>query len=243
MMNHAAFADSHAGSREAACKQRDTMTTTMTMTMTKRVLACTLATLMGLGASLAQAQGIKAPDVLIKEVSVDVLDAVKADKSIRAGDVPKVITLVDAKVMPHVNFQKMTALAVGGRYWNQATPEQKKRLQDEFKTLLVRAYSGALAQVKDQSVRMKPARAMADDAKTTIVKTEVIGGGDPLQLDYQLEKTDAGWKIIDVYVAGVSLAQSNQNSFSQELGASGIDGLIAKLTQLNKSAASGAAKS
>lgn len=188
-------------------------------------------------AGLVQAQAVKAPDVLIKEVSVEVLDTIKSDKSIQAGDVPKVIALVDAKVMPYVNFQKMTALAVGGRYWNQATPEQKKRLQEEFKTLLVRAYSGALAQVKDQTVRLKPARAMPDDAKTTIVKTEVLGKGDPLQLDYQLEKTDSGWKIIDVYVAGVSLAQSNQNSFSQELGASGIDGLIAKLTQLNKTAA------
>jgi phospholipid transport system substrate-binding protein len=188
-------------------------------------------------AGLVQALAVKAPDVLIKEVSVEVLDTIKSDKSIQAGDVPKVIALVDAKVMPYVNFQKMTALAVGGRYWNQATPEQKKRLQDEFKTLLVRAYSGALAQVKDQTVRLKPARAMPDDAKTTIVKTEVLGKGDPLQLDYQLEKTDSGWKIIDVYVAGVSLAQSNQNSFSQELGASGIDGLIAKLTQLNKTAA------
>ena len=194
---------------------------------------------MGIVSTQAQAQAVKAPEVLIEEVSVDVLNAVKADKSIQAGDVTKVIALVDAKVMPYVNFQKMTALAVGGRFWNQATPEQKKRLQEEFKTLLVRAYSGALAQVKDQTVRMKPSRQMADGAKTTIVKTEVLGKGDPLQLDYQLEKTDAGWKIIDVYVAGVSLAQSNQNSFSQELGASGIDGLIGKLTQLNKNAAGG----
>ena len=207
--------------------------------LSKRIFSGLLAMVAVFGLGLAQAQAVKTPEVLIEEVSVDVLNAVKADKSIQAGDVGKVIALVDAKVMPYVNFQKMTALAVGGRFWNQATPEQKKRLQEEFKTLLVRAYSGALAQVKDQTVRMKPSRQMADGAKTTIVKTEVLGKGDPLQLDYQLEKTDAGWKIIDVYVAGVSLAQSNQNSFSQELGASGIDGLIGKLTQLNKNAAGG----
>ena len=211
--------------------------------ISKRIFSGLLAVVAGLGMGFAQAQAVKAPEVLIQEVSVDVLEAVKADKSIQAGDVTKVIALVDAKVMPYVNFQKMTALAVGGRFWNQATPEQKKRLQEEFKTLLVRAYSGALAQVKDQTVRMKPSRPMADGAKTTIVKTEVLGKADPLQLDYQLEKTDTGWKIIDVYVAGVSLAQSNQNSFSQELGASGIDGLIAKLSQLNKNAASGGSKS
>ncbi len=211
--------------------------------LSKRIFSGLLAVVAALGMGIvstqAQAQAVKAPEVLIEEVSVDVLSAVKADKSIQAGDVSKVIALVDAKVMPYVNFQKMTALAVGGRFWNQATPEQKKRLQEEFKTLLVRAYSGALAQVKDQTVRMKPSRPMAEGAKTTIVKTEVLGKGDPLQLDYQLEKTDAGWKIIDVYVAAVSLAQSNQNSFSQELGANGIDGLIAKLTQLNKNAGSG----
>ena len=211
--------------------------------ISKRIFSGLLAVVAGLGMGFAQAQAVKAPEVLIQEVSVDVLEAVKADKSIQAGDVTKVIALVDAKVMPYVNFQKMTALAVGGRFWNQATPEQKKRLQDEFKTLLVRAYSGALAQVKDQTVRMKPMRPMADGAKTTIVKTEVLGKADPLQLDYQLEKTDTGWKIIDVYVAGVSLAQSNQNSFSQELGTSGIDGLIAKLTQLNKNAGASASKS
>ncbi|MEO6410744.1 MAG: ABC transporter substrate-binding protein [Burkholderiaceae bacterium] len=213
--------------------------------ISKRTFSGLLAVVAVLGMSMghAWAQAVKAPETLIEEVSVDVLNAVKADKSIQAGDVAKVIVLVDAKVMPHVNFQKMTALAVGGRYWNQATPEQKKRLQEEFKTLLVRAYSGALAQVKDQTVRLKPSRPMAEGAKTTIVKTEVLGKGDPLQLDYQLEKTDAGWKIIDVYVAGVSLAQSNQNSFSQELGASGIDGLISKLGQLNKNAASGGSKS
>lgn len=183
-----------------------------------------------------QAQEVKSPDVLIKEVSVDVLDAVKADKSIQAGDVQKVIALVDAKVMPHVNFQRMTSSAVG-RYWRQATPEQQKRLQDEFKTLLVRTYSGALAQVKDQSVQIKPMRSGPGDTEV-VVKTEVRGKGDPIQLDYRLEKSATSWKIYDVNVLGVWLVENYRNSFAQEIGANGIDGLIGKLAERNKAAAS-----
>ena len=193
----------------------------------------TAALLLGVGTAQA-ADAVKAPDQLIKEVSTDVLDAVKADKSIQAGDVQKVIALVDAKVMPYVNFQRMTASAVG-RYWRQATPEQQKRLQEEFKTLLVRTYSGALAQVKDQTVQLKPMRAGPDD-KDVVVRTEVRGKGDPIQLDYRLEKRDDGWKIYDVNVLGVWLVQNYTSSFAQEIGANGIDGLIAKLVERNKSA-------
>ncbi len=193
----------------------------------------TVALLWGVGTAQA-ADAVKAPDQLIKEVSTDVLDAVKADKTIQAGDVQKVIALVDAKVMPHVNFQRMTASAVG-RYWRQATPEQQKRLQEEFKTLLVRTYSGALAQVKDQTVQLKPMRAGPDD-KDVVVKTEVRGKGDPIQLDYRLEKRDDGWKIYDVNVLGVWLVQNYTSSFAQEIGANGIDGLIAKLAERNKAA-------
>ena len=201
----------------------------------KRIVSwLSMASLVVAGAA-AQAQDVKAPDVLIKEVSVDVLEAVKADTSIKAGDVQKVIALVDAKVMPHVNFQRMTAAAVG-RYWRQATPEQQKGLQDQFKILLVRTYSGALAQVKDQTVQLKPMRSSPED-KEVVVKTEVRGKGDPLQLDYRLEKGDAGWKIYDVNVLGVWLVENYKNSFAQEIGANGIDGLIAKLTERNKAAA------
>src|SRR5204863_2486370 len=127
--------------------------------------------LLSMGCTVSQAQASKAPDALIKEVSTDVLDSVRADKSIKQGDVTKVIALVDAKVMPHVDFQRMTASAVG-RYWRQATPDQQKRLQDEFKILLVRTYSGALAQVKDQTVQLKPMRGSAADPEV-VVKTEV----------------------------------------------------------------------
>ena len=204
------------------------------MNAIRRLMLAPLAAAALLGAAMSQAQTIKAPDTLIKEVSIDVIEAVKADKSIQAGDVQKVIALVDAKVMPYVNFQRMTASAVG-RHWRQATPEQQKNLQDEFKVLLVRTYSGALAQVKDQSVQIKPIRGNADDTEV-VVRTEVRGKGDPIQLDYRLEKSADGWRIYDVNVLGVWLVENYRNSFAQEIGANGIDGLIAKLADRNKAA-------
>jgi phospholipid transport system substrate-binding protein len=171
-----------------------------------------------------------------------VLDAVKADKTVRAGDIRKVIALVDQKVLPYVNFERMTASAVG-RYWRQASPEQQKRLQEEFKLLLVRTYSGALAQVSsEQTVELKPMRSAAGDAEV-VVRTEIRGKGDPIQLDYRLEKDGASWKIYDVNVLGVWLVENYRNSFAQEIGSNGIDGLIAKLAERNKAAAAGGTKS
>ena len=175
------------------------------------------------------------PDALIARLSNDVLQSIKADPSIKSGDVQKVIALVDTKVMPHVNFQRMTASAVG-RHWREATPEQKKRLQNEFKTLLVRTYSGALNQVDDQKVQIKPIRSEAND-KEVIVRTEVRGKGDPVQLDYRMEQSGDSWKIYDVNVLGVWLVQNYRNSFAQEIGANGVEGLIAKLAERNKSPA------
>lgn len=205
----------------------------------KRIVPWLSAALLTVGCALAQAQAGKAPDALIKEVSTDVLESVRADKSIKQGDVQKVIALVDSKVMPHVDFQRMTASAAG-RHWRQATPEQQKRLQDEFKVLLVRTYSGALAQVQDQTVELKPMRSAPTDTEV-VVRTEVKGRGDPIQLDYRLEQTPGGWKIYDVNVLGVWLVESYRNMFAQEIGVSGIDGLITKLAARNKSA--GGAKS
>jgi phospholipid transport system substrate-binding protein len=196
------------------------------------LLIVSMALLSAAGAARAQAQR---PDALIKQVSTEVLESVKADKSIKSGDLHKIVALVDQKVMPHVNFQRMTSSAVG-RYWRQATPEQQKRLQDEFKILLVRTYSGALAQVKDQTVQLKPMRGGAGDAEV-VVKTEIRGQGDPVQLDYRLEKSGDGWKIYDVNVMGVWLVENYRNSFAQEIGANGIDGLIGKLAERNKNAA------
>lgn len=185
-----------------------------------------------LAPGLAAAQ--QTPDGLIKQLSDEVINTVKSDKAIQAGDVQRILTLVDAKVLPHVNFQRMTASAVG-RYWRQATPEQKARLQDEFKVLLVRTYSGALTEVKDQSVQLKPTRFSPQDTEV-VVRSEVRGSGQPIQLDYRLEKSDNGWKIYDVNVMGVWLVEQYRSSFAQEISAGGIDALIAKLAERNKAA-------
>ena len=190
---------------------------------------------MTLAIGLSQAAAATAPDALIKQVSTEVIDTVKSDKAIQAGDVAKIIALVDTKVMPHVNFQRMTASAVG-RHWRAATPEQQKRLQDEFKILIVRTYAGALTQVKDQTVQLKPLRAAAEDTEV-VVRTEVKGKGDAIQLDYRLEKSGSDWKIYDVNVLGVWLVEQYKSSFAQEIGNVGIDGLITKLTERNKAAA------
>ena len=182
----------------------------------------------------------EAPDALIKRVSTEVIDAIKADKSAQGGDMTKVLSVVESQIMPNVNFTRMTASAVG-RTWRQASPEQKKRLQDEFKTLLIRTYSGALAQVKEQAISMKPLRAAAADTEV-IVRTEVLGRGDPIQLDYRMEKVASGWKIYDLNVLGVWLVETYRTQFAQEINAKGIDGLIASLAQRNKTNA-GSSKS
>jgi phospholipid transport system substrate-binding protein len=177
----------------------------------------------------------EAPDALIKRLSVDVLDTLKADKSIKAGDISRVVALVDARILPNVNFQRMTASAVGPA-WRQATPEQQKRLQEEFKILLVRTYSGALAQVTDQTISMKPMRSSPDD-KEVVVRSEIKGSGDPIQLDYRLEKTPgqgAGWKIYNINVLGVWLVETYKSQFAQEINTKGLDGLIATLSERNK---------
>ncbi len=196
-----------------------------------RVIA---ATLTAAATQWAAAEAV-APEALIKKVSGEVIEAVKADKAIQSGDVKPIMALVDAKILPHVNFQRMTASAVG-RYWRQATPEQKTRLQDEFKLLLVRTYSGALTQVKDQVVEMKPMRSRPEDTEV-IVRSEVKGKGEPIQLDYRMEKAGDTWRIYDVNVLGVWLVENYRASFAQEIGASGIDGLITKLAAKNKGAA------
>lgn len=180
-------------------------------------------------------------DVFVKRVSSELLDTVKTDKTLRNGDPGRVVQLVDTKLMPHVNFRRMTALATGPA-WRKATPEQQKRLQEEFKTLLVRTYSGALSQVSDQTVVVKPLRPGQDD-KNLVVNTEVRGKGDPIQLDYRLEKTPgegAGWLIYDLNVMGIWLIENYRAQFTKELSAGGIDGLIQSLAERNKANAGGA---
>lgn len=174
----------------------------------------------------------EAPDALIKRVSSEVLDTIKSDKAL-AGDMTKIIALVDSKIMPSVNFQRMTASAVGPA-WRQATPDQQKRLQDEFKTLLIRTYSGALSQVSDQTLNFKPLRMAADD-KEVIVRSEIRGRSDPIQLDYRLEKTaDNTWRIFNLNVMGIWLVDTYRTQFAQEINAGGVDGLIGALAARNK---------
>jgi phospholipid transport system substrate-binding protein len=202
--------------------------------MLRRSLAQLVAVL--ISAALLAAPAVhasdEAPDALIRRLSADVLDKIKSDKLMQSGDMSKVMALVESQVMPNVNFTRMTASAVG-RSWRQATPEQQKKLQDEFKTLLIRTYAGALSQVKDQTINVKPLRAAAGDTEV-VVRTEVMGRGDPAQLDYRLEKATTGWKIYDLNVLGVWLVETYRTQFAQEISAKGIDGLIASLSERNK---------
>jgi len=200
----------------------------------KLLVACSL--VLGLGMAMHARAEDEAPDALIKRLSVEVLDSIKADKSIRSGDMNKVVALVDARILPNLDFQRMTASSVGPA-WRQASPDQQKRLQDEFKILLVRTYAGALAQVTDQTISMKPLRASPDD-KEVVVRSEIKGSGDPIQLDYRLAKTPgqgAGWKIYNINVLGVWLVENYKSQFAAEINAKGIDGLITSLVERNKS--------
>jgi phospholipid transport system substrate-binding protein len=178
----------------------------------------------------------EAPDAMIKRLSDEVLGLIKADKAIQTGNTSRILALVDSKIMPNVDFRRMTAAAVGPA-WRQATPEQQKRLHDEFKLLLVRTYSGALAQVDDQTISIKPQRSSPGDTDV-VVRTEIRGRGDPIQLDYRLEKTPGqgtGWKIYNLNVLGVWLVETYRSQFAQEINAKGVDGLIASLAERNKS--------
>ena len=213
--------------------------------MKRRFLGQLLASLtvaaLGLAMTGAARAADEAPDALIKRLSEDVIGTIKADKTLQTGDIGRVIALVDSKIMPNVNFQRMTASAVGPA-WRQATPEQKKQLQDEFKTLLVRTYAGAMSQAKNLSFQVKPLRSAPED-KEVIVRTVITGRGDPVQLDYRLEKTPgvgAGWKIFNMNVLGVWLVDTYRSQFAQEINAKGVDGLIAKLVEMNKNNAAAA---
>lgn len=182
------------------------------------------------GAAVAQ----EAPDTLIKRLSTEVLDRIRIDKDLQAGDFNKLSDLVDSTVMPHVDFQRMTALSVG-RNWRSASPEQQKQLMAEFRLLLLRTYSGALGSVKDQTIKMKPLRAQPADTEV-IVRSEIAQPrGEPIQLDYRMEKAADGWKIYDVNVLGVWLVETYRGQFAQEVSARGIDGLIKSLSDKNRS--------
>ncbi|MEY4911294.1 MAG: hypothetical protein RL761_957 [Pseudomonadota bacterium] len=177
-------------------------------------------------------------DVFVKQLSDEVVETIKGDKSFQASNMIKLTALVDAKVMPHVNFRRITASAVGPG-WLKATPDQQKQLQDEFKALLLRTYAGALSQITDQTIVVKPLRASPEDTEI-VVRTEVRGKGEPIQLDYRLEKTPgvgSGWKIYNLNVMGVWLMETFRSQFSQEINAKGVDGLIATLKSRNQAMA------
>ena len=176
---------------------------------------------------------IEAPDALVKRVSTDVIDSVKADKDIQAGNTRKIMDLVNTKILPYVDSDKMTAQAAG-RFWRQATPDQQKQLAEEFRTLLVYTYSGALSQIKNETIEFKPFR--ADPADTEVeVKSQVnLTRGEPITLNYRLAKGPQGWKIFDLNVLGAWLVETYKSTFASEIGKGGIDGLIKKLHDRNE---------
>jgi len=189
-------------------------------------------------AVIAAPVGNEAPDVLVKRISSDVLDTAKADKGIQAGDKQKVVALVESKILPFVDTEKMTALAAG-RFWRTATPAQQQKLSAEFRTLLVYTYSGALSQIKpDDKVEFKPLRADPADTDVEVRSLVTSSGGEPIQLNYRLNKGPQGWKIFDINVLGAWLVETYKGNFSSEISKTGIDGLIAKLADRNKQLAS-----
>ena len=184
-------------------------------------------------AAAPSAAAIAPPEALVRDLSNEVLATIKADKALASGDVNRVQKLIDEKILPYVDFQKMTQLAVG-RGWRQATPEQRAALTREFRTLLVRTYSGALSQVTDHQVQLRPFRAQPADTDVLVRTSVVASRGDPIQLDYRLEKTDAGWKIYDVNILGVWLVENYKTQFASQINAGGVDGLIKTLTDRNR---------
>jgi phospholipid transport system substrate-binding protein len=175
----------------------------------------------------------EAPDVLVKRVSTDVIDSVKADKDIQSGNTRKIMDLVNSKILPYVDSDKMTAQAAG-RYWRQATPEQQKQLVEEFRTLLVYTYAGALSQIKNETVEFKPFRADPADSEVEVKSQVNVTRGEPITLNYRLSKGPQGWKIFDLNVMGAWLVETYKGNFTREISTGGIDGLIKKLHDRNE---------
>ena len=184
-------------------------------------------------ASHVVAADIEAPDALVKRISQEVLDIAKADKDIQGGNQKRVLQVVEEKILPSVDFQKMTSLAAG-RFWRDATPEQQKQLTTEFRSLLVYTYSGAISQVRDQKVQFRPMRAAAGDTDVEVRSEVLQSRGEPITISYRLEKGPTSWKIYDVNVLGAWLVESYKSTFSAEINKGGIDGLIKALSDKNK---------
>ena len=195
----------------------------------RRAILLAVLALAASGPALAQ----EGPDALVKRVSEDVMQVIKSDPKVQAGDTARIREVVETKLLPNFDFPRMTALAMG-RNWNKATPEQQKRLTDEFRSLLVRTYSGSLSQYRNQTIEYKPLR--ADAAATDVtVRTEVVRPGQaPVQIDYSMAKGADGWKAYDVIVGGVSLVTNYRDEFNEQIRQGGIDQLIASLVARNK---------
>ena len=200
------------------------------MKLLNKILLCVLASLSFAGSSLAADE---APDALIKRLSQDILDIAKADKDIQSGNQKRVFELVEAKVLPYIDFTRMTSLAAG-KNWRDASAEQQKQLINEFRTLLVHTYSGAISQIKDQKVEFKPFRGAPEDTEVEVKSQVIQARGEPLQLSYRLAKSTTGWKIYDINVLGAWLVETYKGSFAAEVTKSGIDGLIKTLVEKNK---------
>jgi len=201
------------------------------MNMLTKFLAIALSASALTFASAASAQ--EAPDALVKRISEDVLNTAKTDKDIQAGNINRIVALVEEKILPYVDSERMTALAAG-RYWRQATPEQQKQLMTEFRSLLIYTYSGALSQVRDQKIEYKPLRADPADTEVEVRSQVIQSRGEPIQLSYRLEKLSSGWKMYDVNVMGAWLVEAYKGTFNSEITKGGIDGLIKTLTDKNK---------
>jgi phospholipid transport system substrate-binding protein len=184
------------------------------------------------GSVSAQAVDQSTPDGLIKTVVSDVMASVKSDPEIQKGNIPRIVDLVDKKIVPYTDMRRTTEMAMGPN-WKKATPEQQAQLVNEFKNLLIRTYSGALSQLRDQTIQFKPLRAAPDD-KEVVVKTVVIGRGDPVPLDYRLEKTANGWKVYDMNIMGVWLVEAYRNQFANQISQNGVEGLVKFLQDRNK---------
>jgi phospholipid transport system substrate-binding protein len=184
----------------------------------------------------AAARAQETPDALVKRVAGDVLAAVKADPLIQAGNEARIREVIEAKLLPNFDFTRMTALAMG-RNWRAATPEQQKRLTEEFRSLLVRTYSGALSQYRNETIDYKPLRMNAGDTDVTVRTAVVRANGAPVQIDYSMEKNSDAWKCYDVIVGGISLVTNYRDEFNEQIRNGGVDGLIKTLSDRNKGVA------
>jgi len=207
---------------------------TITRALARGLLALAAALALGSVHAQTQAPDAAAPDVLVKNVTMEVVDLIAKDKDIQAGSRAKLIELIEAKVLPNFNFSAMTALAMG-QSWNKTTPEQKKRLVEEFRTLLVRTYASALAAFAGQKFDFRPLRAKPTDTDVTVNVRVIQPGSQPVGIDYSMEKTSSGWKVYDVMVGGVSLVANYRTEFTNVVRNSGVDGLIKNLQTKNRS--------